>query len=67
MKLKNRTDKPLVFIFHSFGTTIVSALLRLYYSDYLSRVKGMIPMGAYTIRPDLYFGQYVEFAESMTK
>lgn len=24
-------------------------------------------MGAYTIRPDLYFGQYVEFAESMTK
>jgi len=54
-RLKDRTDKPLVFIFHSFGTTIVSSLLRLYYSEYLPRVKGMIPIGAYTIRPDRNF------------
>jgi len=39
-----------VFIYHSFGTSLVSVLFRLYYNEYRNRVVGMCAIGCYPIR-----------------
>jgi hypothetical protein len=63
--LKDRTDKPLVFIYHSFGTTLMSALFRLYYSIYAHRVIGFVGIGTYPIRSG-NLAEYLNKAESYT-
>lgn len=67
LKLKDRTDKPIVFVIHSFGTMIMSTFFRLYYHDYVKRVIGIIPIGAYPIRIEAGFRSYVLWTQSMDK
>ena len=66
-RLKHRKDKPLIFVIHSFGTTIMSAFMRLFYNEYQERVKGIVAIGAYTIRPDRSFREHLGYIESMKK
>lgn len=40
----------MVFIYHSFGTTLLATLFRLYSGYYVSRTVGIIALGPYPIR-----------------
>ena len=57
----------MVFIYHSFGTSLVSALLRFYYSHYVSKVIGMIAIGPYTIRASPGFQMLKGGSENLTR
>jgi hypothetical protein len=49
-QLRNRKDKPMVFIYHSFGSALMATLFRLYSAYYFPRVIGIIAIGFYPIR-----------------
>jgi hypothetical protein len=57
----------MVFVIHSFGTAIMSTFFRIYYTEYISRVIGIIGIGAYPIRVDHNFANYVLWTQSLTK
>ena len=66
-RLKDRRDKPMVFVLHSFGTAIFSTFLHFYHDDYKDRVVGIIAIGFYPIRPDYSFKMFIDFTQSLTK
>ena len=65
--LRNRKDKKIVIIYHSFGTALVSALFRFYAAEYKERVIGIIGIGSYPIRSSPSIKKMVQSGENSSK
>ena len=61
--MKNRLEKPLVFIFHSFGTYLVSCLLKFFTLTYEGKVKGLIAIGPHPITATPGIKMHIQYAE----